>query len=256
MKNLLKKLLILLAIIGSLSLTTSLIHSEDTHAAVGSCRYFLGMTSWDCGFDDSIKSEFDLKNNVWVIASNIATDITVLAAYLVLGYVIYGGYLYTFSAGDPGKVANGKKTLAQAFIGLAIVMSAYIIMSTIRIVILGDKMFNCNPTQGGANCVTDPDAVITGAINWFIAIAGLASVIFLVYGGVQYMTSSGDTGKTQKAKQMILYALIGLGIVALSFSITAFVSNMIRNANEDTDDTALLINENNISKEVNENKTI
>ena len=117
-------------------------------------------------------------------------------------------------------------------------------------------MFICNPTQCGANCVTDPDAVITGAINWFIAIAGLASVIFLVYGGVQYITSSGDTGKTQKAKQMILYALIGLGIVALSFSITAFVSNMIRNANEDTDDTALLINENNISKEVNENKTI
>lgn len=253
MKNTLKKLLVVLAVIGSLSLTTTITNSEKTYADVGSCRYFLGMTSWDCGFetitDSTPQPEEALKKNIWVIAANVATDISVIAAYLVLGYVIYGGYLYTFSAGDPGKVANGKKTLAQAFIGLAIVMSAYIIMSALRIALLGDNLFNCDPLRG-TNCVTDPNTVVTGAINWFISIAGIASVIFLVYGGIQYSTSAGDPGKVQKAKQMILYSLIGLAIVALSFSITAFVSNMVRSSQ------TTYINQNIISKEVNENNNI
>ena len=282
MKSLLKKFLIFLAVIGSLSLTVSIINTDGAHAVpqtqydrmdgeggnppeeeeeeetwsppattgvdgVG-CRYFLGMVSWDCGFSGSVTNEEELKDGIWTIVANVASDISVIAAYLVLGYVIYGGYLYTFSAGDPGKVANGKKTLAQAFIGLAIVMSAYIILSALRIALLGDKIFNCDVLRG-TDCVTDANQVVTGAINWFIAIAGIASAIFLVYGGIQYITSTGDPGKVQKAKQMITYSLIGLAIVALSFSITAFVSSMVRNSQKDA-----YINQNIISKEVNENK--
>ena len=56
-----------------------------------------------------------IKAGVWTIAANVLTDITVIASYLVLGYVIYGGYLYIFSAGDPGRTAAGRKTLAHAF---------------------------------------------------------------------------------------------------------------------------------------------
>ena len=47
-------------------------------------------------------------------------------------------------------------------------------------------------------------------------------------GGVGYMTSSGDAGKVKKAKDTILYGVIGLVIVALSFAIVNFViSNII-----------------------------
>ena len=229
--------------------------TEKINTGLGgrTCQYFLGLTSWDCGLPSSIDDEETLKTNIWTIGANIAVDIAVVAAYLVLGYVIYGGYLYTFSAGEAGKVAAGRKTLAQAFIGLAIVMSAYIILTALRIALLGENgTFNCNP-RTGENCLTDPTSVIIGAINWFISIAGIASAIFLVYGGIQYTISSGDAAKVQKAKQMITYSLIGLAIVALSFSITAFVSNMIRNANNDN---TALIKQYNTIKEVNKNEII
>ena len=65
------------------------------------------------------------------------------------------------------------------------------------------------------------------------------------------MTSSGDPGKTKKAKDMIMYSLIGLAIVALATVITAFVSNTIRNANQTS-----LLNDNYISKEVHETKIV
>ena len=236
-----KKFLVLLTIIGSIFLTTAVITPENASA---DCRYFLGLTSWDCNV--SITSDQNLKTGIWGIASNIATDITVIAAYLVLGYVIYGGYLYTFSGGDPGKIASGKKTLFQAFIGLAIVMAANLIMGSIRIALVGGQgnIGNCATAE---NACVSPDRMITNLINWFIAIAGVVSAIFLVYGGVSYITSAGEPSKTQKAKQMILYSLIGLVIVGLSIAITAFVSNIIRQ-------NTSYLNQTIISKEVNEIK--
>ncbi|MBO7131855.1 hypothetical protein J6V85_01130 [Candidatus Saccharibacteria bacterium] len=231
MKNLFKKILLIFSIVGIMSITT-------TSYAFADCDHsFLGLSPWNCGVGD-INSEETLKKGIWVIASNVATDIAIIAAYLVLGYVIYGGYLYTFSGGDPGKVASGKKTLAQAFIGLAIVMSANLIMGSIRIALVGGSGNIGNCATGVDACVTTTD-LVNNLVNWFTAIAGVASAIFLVYGGISYMTSAGDPGKVQKAKQMILYSLIGLAIVALAVVITAFVSSTIRNANN----TAYLINQ-------------
>jgi len=44
------------------------------------------------------------------------------------------------------------------------------------------------------------------------------------------MTSAGDPAKLQKAKKTIVYAVIGLIIVALSFVITNFVIKNLANA--------------------------
>ena len=232
MKHLAKKILLLCGII----LLTSFVSSFTTPSpASADCRYFLGMTSWDCNIAEQVTSDDQLKNNIWTIAANIATDITVIAAYLIIGYVIYGGYLYTFSGGDPGKVATGKKALTQAFIGLAIVMSANVILNSIRIALGANFTKNCTVAGECYGLDTDTNAtgtMILGIIQWVVGIAGVVSAIFVVYGGISYTTSTGDPGKLKKAKDIITYALIGLAIVALAEIITAFVSNMIREANQ------------------------
>lgn len=208
------------------------------------CNYILGLTSWNCGVD--IHDEESLKTGIWTIVTNVAIDITVVAAYLVLGYVIYGGYLYMFSDGDTSKVASGKKTLNHAFIGLAIVMSANVIMSTIRFALLGT---NGALTDCARSSCVNPNDLVINLIQWVIGIAGVVAAIFIVQGAIAYITSTGDPGKLQKAKNTITYALIGLAIVALAEIITAFVSNMIRQANNGT---ALLPSATIISKELHE----
>ena len=242
-KKLLLSLIIVLTAISAVSLAVAQPTYADS-AFSGSCRDFLGLTSWDCGVN--ISDQDSLKAGIWTIAANVLTDITVIAAYLVLGYVIYGGYQYTFSSGDPGKVAEGKKTLAHAFIGLAIVMSASAILGSIRIALVGGSgnIGNCV----GSSCVNPNDMVIN-LIQWVVGVAGVVSAVFVVYGGITYATSSGDAAKLQRAKNTIVYALIGLAIVALAEVITAFVSNMIREANKDA-----YVNETIISKEVYEIK--
>lgn len=206
---------------------------KEEQQTTGNCdRSFLGLIPWNCNVtitDGSTAVNEDvLKGNIWQIAANVLSDIIIIATYLVLGYVIYGGYLYMFSGGDPGKVASGKRTLIHAFIGLAIVLLANVIMSTIRFILIGasQSLLDCtNPETEG--CITSPATTITSTIQWAVAIAGVVAVIFVIYGGVLYITSSGEPGKTKKAKDTIIYSIIGLIVVALAEVITAFVTNII-----------------------------
>lgn len=230
------------AAIGAVATLTS----QPTYAE---CRDLLGLKSWDCNVDpQNINSEGALKTGVWTIAANVLTDITVIAAYLVLGYTIYGGYLYTMSGGDPGKVANGKKTLTHAFIGLAIVMLSNVILNSIRIALGANFSANC-ATSGSNGCynLQTADQMVNSAVQWVIGMVGIVSAIFVVYGGIQYMSASGDVSKLQKAKNTIIYALIGLAIVALAEVITAFVTSTIRDSNHSS-----FTNQTTIAKEVNE----
>lgn len=246
MKKFIKKILVIIAIFMAAVATTNLTPTP----VYADCRDFLGMPSWDCGIVD----ETDLGNNVWLIASNIFTDITIAASYLVLGFVIYGGYLYMFSGGDPGKVAAGKRTLTNAFIGLAIVLLAGIIINSIRVAFINDSMTKCIANIQDINNInidqcTSPNTVVSNALGWIFGVTGIVAVIFIIIGGIGYVTSAGDPTKAQKSRKTLIYALIGLAIVGLSSIITAFVTNIINNSQKPTG-TSLIINETTIAKEV------
>lgn len=227
-----KKLFVSVAIFFAVAGAVTTVSAAPTYAAgndLGSCRNLFGMTSWDCGLQ-SWDSQENLTSNIVLIASNILTDLTVLATYLTIGFVIYGGYMYIFSAGDTTKVAAGKKTLTRAFIGLAIVTLSNVILNSIRIAFLGSSGSFAKDCTNTA-CV-DQVSFVTNTINWFIGTAGAVALVFVFIGGIGYLTSSGDAAKLQKAKNTILYALIGLAIAALSLTITAFASNLIRQADD------------------------
>ena len=236
MKNFCKKIAIFLGIVAAVSATSTSIATNSAFAAEGkringdACEPFAGLVSWDCGVD-KIESEESLKSGIVVIATNILTDLTIIASYLILGFVIWGGYLYMFSSGDPGKVAAAKKTLTNAFIGLAIAISATVIFSSIRIALVGDQALDCFSDE--THCM-DGGKMVTNLVQWVGGIAGAAAAIFLVVGAWGYMTSNGDPGKLEKAKKTILYAIIGLVIVAFAEVLTAFISTLVRQSNEGT----------------------
>ena len=60
-------------------------------------------------------------------------------------------------------------------------------------------------------------------INTVIAILGIVAVLFVVIGGAQYMTSQGDPAKTKRAKDTILYAVLGVILAAMAYAIVNFV---------------------------------
>ncbi len=79
---------------------------------------------------------------------------------------------------------------------------------------------NVNP---GAE--TDLNKMISTILNVVFGVVGIVAVIMIIIGGISYTTSQGDSQKTQKAKNTIMYGLIGLVVVLLAFAIVNFVLN-------------------------------
>lgn len=67
------------------------------------------------------------------------------------------------------------------------------------------------------------DATFQSALSGVFAIAAIVAVIFVILGGLKYSISQGNAGDLEKAKDMIVYSLVGLGFVIFAFTITQFV---------------------------------
>jgi hypothetical protein len=71
------------------------------------------------------------------------------------------------------------------------------------------------------------NTLIADVINIFSLIVGIVAVIMIIVGGFRYITSGGDSNNVTAAKNTILYAIIGLVIVALAQFIVRFVLNKV-----------------------------
>ncbi len=60
---------------------------------------------------------------------------------------------------------------------------------------------------------------VSKSISAVIMVAGLATFIYMIYGGVQWVTSGGEKGKLEEARNRITNAILGLAIVAASWAI-------------------------------------
>lgn len=71
------------------------------------------------------------------------------------------------------------------------------------------------------------NTIVKTIVNIFSAIVGIVSVIMIIFGGFKYITSGGDSGNVSAAKNTIIYAVIGLVVVALAQFIVQFVLNKV-----------------------------
>lgn len=67
-------------------------------------------------------------------------------------------------------------------------------------------------------------------VSLAISLIGLVAVVIIIIGGMNYSTSQGDAGKVKKAKDMILYGIIGLLVALIAFAIVNFVLGNISSA--------------------------
>ena len=82
-----------------------------------------------------------------------------------------------------------------------------------------------------AECNVEEDtslmSTVNTIINVIVSVLGIVAVAVIVLGGVMYVTSTGDPGKTKKAKDTIMYGVIGLVVAILAFAIVNFVLTSI-----------------------------
>lgn len=65
--------------------------------------------------------------------------------------------------------------------------------------------------------------LLSGLLNMVMFIAALLVFAYLLWGGIQWITSGGDKGKTEEARNKITAAIIGLAVLAASYAIFRLV---------------------------------
>ncbi|HEY5806230.1 MAG TPA: hypothetical protein VIS56_02475 [Candidatus Saccharimonadales bacterium] len=75
--------------------------------------------------------------------------------------------------------------------------------------------------------VQDLSLIALALVDIALRIAALVTVIYVVYGGVEFITAQGEADKAKKARQTIINALIGLSIALVSVGVVTFIGTRI-----------------------------
>jgi len=84
---------------------------------------------------------------------------------------------------------------------------------------------------GEAQCVVDGvatlnciPAVIKLIIQYLLVFAGIVAIFIIVQSGAKFVLSSGDPKKVEEARNGLIYALLGLLLIAAAFFLVSLVS--------------------------------
>jgi large-conductance mechanosensitive channel len=78
--------------------------------------------------------------------------------------------------------------------------------------------------------------IIATVVNILSVVVGIVAVIMIIVGGFNFITAAGDSSKVSTAKNTIIYAVVGLVIVALAQFIVQFVIDNTETTKKEEDE--------------------
>ncbi len=96
-------------------------------------------------------------------------------------------------------------------------------------VVAASKDDVCNGIGGCTNKPGEstPETTVVTVINLLSFAVATVSVIMVIIGGFKYVTSQGDSSGTASARNTIVYALVGLVVVAVAQVMVRFVTRRV-----------------------------
>lgn len=188
---------------------------------IGLAAVLVNFVASAVGLGNLLPGGGNLPAAVFLVINAFLTLVAIVAAI----YIIIGGVKYITSQGDDKKAAEAKNTILYAVLGLVVIGLAVVIVNFTTVAAGGaGNLPAFSGTLGGSNLV----GAIRFVINGFLTLAAIVAAIYLIIGGVKYITSQGDDTKAEEAKKTILYALIGLIVIGLSVIAVNFVVDAVR----------------------------
>jgi TRAP-type C4-dicarboxylate transport system permease small subunit len=191
-------------------------------AASANCyNTFLGLVHWyqylplgqQCQVQLNLPKDLD---KVWLIGIAGLEDLLRIAGMVAVAYVIYGGIRYITSQGEPEHTRAALSTIINALVGLSIAIVAASFVG-----FLGNSLGGQN--TGTALPNINPSSATQTILNIVFGIIGSVSFLMVVYGGFRFVISRGNPDATSKARNTVIYAVIGLAVTLVAFSAVNFV---------------------------------
>lgn len=131
-------------LIAAVVVATGLFSVGASAAACRNDKAVLGFPTWFHGLncDDTPDGGQTVNisgsvSKIWIIVLNVVQWLIIAAGYVALYFIIWSGFKYIMGQGEPDKIKSAKDTLANAIIGLIIVLAAVAIVQTIQAGITG-----------------------------------------------------------------------------------------------------------------------
>ena len=128
--------LVLFGAVGVATIPTASVSAADCGGNILTLKpWYDGLTDDSCNIQSPTSDT--MSSFIWRIALNIVDDILQIAGYVAFGFVVFGGFLYMTSTGQPEKATRARKTITYGLIGVVVAMSAVLLVNVIASTALG-----------------------------------------------------------------------------------------------------------------------
>lgn len=155
------------------------------------------------------------------LVANVIEGLEAIVVSLAIVFVVVGGIMYMLSFGNEQNMERAKKVITASMIGLAVVVSARTFLQEIWN-ILGSGSGVASP--GGLE-LSD---IVENVLDLVLSLIGVIAIISMIIGGGMYLTSYGDTDKTERGKKILVGSIIGLVIALGSLILVKQIVNLIQ----------------------------
>ena len=124
-----------------------------------------------------------------------------------------------------------KKIIYQCMAGLIAIAGVVALFGTGSVLALDPLKAGCDNAPSSEFCQQTKNAkqtvptLVQNIVTTLLYVLGVISVIMIIVGGIQYALGGGDSNQLTRAKNTILYAIIGLVVALLSYGIIYFILN-------------------------------
>ena len=71
------------------------------------------------------------------------------------------------------------------------------------------------------------DSLIQKIVDWFSGFVLIVAVLFILVAAWTFLTAGGNPENVAKARQMLIYALIGIAVAVLAWGMVPLVTNIL-----------------------------
>jgi len=75
--------------------------------------------------------------------------------------------------------------------------------------------------------ISDVGQLISALVGTLLIVAALLAFLYLILGGIKWITSGGDKASMEEARNKITHAIVGLIIVGAAWAIMTLVQNFL-----------------------------
>ena len=137
----------------------------------------------------------------------ILSLVFMVIALISLIVIVIQGIKYSLSSGNPEQTSSALRGIIYALVGLVVATSAWNIINFAL-----DKVITDDIDATGTGSDSTVINLLSNIADVIVIIGSIIAIIMIIVGGIRFITSGGSSEQAGKAKNTIIYALVGLAV--------------------------------------------